>query len=86
MVVDWSGSMNKNNQIGEVKIGVDRFVDTLADSGITDKINMGYVGYSSEGYSYSNGAVQMGSFDSVKNQVKSITPSRTNGGTFIQKH
>ena len=46
---------------------------------------MGYVGYSSEGYSYSNGAVQMGSFDSVKNQVKSITPSRTNG-TFTQKH
>ncbi|NTJ76173.1 hypothetical protein HQ625_12460, partial [Enterococcus faecium] len=42
--------------------------------GITDKINMGYVGYSIEGYSYSNGAVQMGSFDSVKNQVKSITP------------
>ena len=85
LVVDWSGSMNDNNRIGEVKIGVDRFVDTLADSGITDKINMGYVGYSIEGYSYSNGAVQMGSFDSVKNQVKSITPSRTNGGTFTQK-
>ena len=85
LVVDWSGSMNDNNRIGEVKIGVDRFVDTLADSGITDKINMGYVGYSSEGYSYSNGAVQMGSFDSVKNQVKSITPSWTNGGTFTQK-
>ncbi|WP_270271278.1 SpaA isopeptide-forming pilin-related protein [Enterococcus lactis] len=85
LVVDWSGSMNDNDRIDEVKIGVDRFVDTLADSGITDKINMGYVGYSSEGYSYSNGAVQMGSFDSVKNQVKSITPSRTNGGTFTQK-
>ncbi|EMF0368393.1 VWA domain-containing protein, partial [Enterococcus faecium] len=85
LVVDWSGSMNDNDRIGEVKIGVDRFVDTLADSGITDKINMGYVGYSSDGYSYSNGAVQMGSFDSVKNQVKSITPSWTNGGTFTQK-
>ncbi len=85
LVVDWSGSMNDNDRIGEVKIGVDRFVDTLADSGITDKINMGYVGYSSEGYSYSNGTVQMGSFDSVKNQVKSITPSWTNGGTFTQK-
>ncbi|MGC3596074.1 hypothetical protein, partial [Enterococcus faecium] len=59
LVVDWSGSMNDNNRIGEVKFGVDRFVDTLADSGITDKINMGFVGYSSEGYSYSNGAVQM---------------------------
>lgn len=85
LVVDWSGSMNNNDRIGEVKIGVDRFVDTLADSGITDKINMGYVGYSSEGHNYSNGTVQMGSFDSVKNQVKSITPSWTNGGTFTQK-
>ncbi|EGP4719663.1 VWA domain-containing protein [Enterococcus faecium] len=85
LVVDWSGSMNDNDRIGEVKIGVDRFVDTLADSGITDKINMGYVGYSSEGHNYSNGTVQMGSFASVKNQVKSITPSWTNGGTFTQK-
>lgn len=85
LVVDWSGSMNDNDRIGEVKIGVDRFVDTLADSGITDKINTGYVGYSSEGHLYSNGTVQMGSFDSVKNQVKSITPSWTNGGTFTQK-
>lgn len=85
LVVDWSGSMNDNDGIGEVKIGVDRFVDTLSDSGITDKINMGYVGYSSDGYNYSNGTVQMGSFDSVKNQVKSITPSWTNGGTFTQK-
>ncbi|PEH48428.1 SpaA isopeptide-forming pilin-related protein [Enterococcus faecium] len=85
LVVDWSGSMNDNDRIDEVKIGVDRFVDTLADSGITDKINMGYVGYSSDGYNYSNGTVQMGSFDSVKNQVKSITPSWTNGGTFTQK-
>lgn len=85
LVVDWSGSMNDNDRIGEVKIGVDRFVDTLSDSGITDKINMGYVGYSSDGYNYSNGTVQMSSFDSVKNQVKSITPSWTNGGTFTQK-
>ncbi len=85
LVVDWSGSMNDNDRIGEVKIGVDRFVDTLSDSGITDKINMGYVDYSSDGYNYSNGTVQMGSFDSVKNQVKSITPSWTNGGTFTQK-
>lgn len=85
LVVDWSGSMNDNDRIGEVKIGVDRFVDTLSDSGITDKIDMGYVDYSSDGYNYSNGTVQMGSFDSVKNQVKSITPSWTNGGTFTQK-
>ncbi|HGW6169656.1 TPA: hypothetical protein ACNHS6_002677, partial [Enterococcus faecalis] len=44
LVVDWSGSMNENNRIGEVQKGVNRFVDTLADSGITNNINMGYVG------------------------------------------
>lgn len=57
MVVDWLGSMNNNDWIGEVKIGVDCFVDILVDSGIIDKINMGYVGYFSEGYNYSNGIV-----------------------------
>ncbi|MDK6748059.1 hypothetical protein QP367_24925, partial [Citrobacter sp. UMB8248A] len=40
LVVDWSGSMNENNRIGEVQKGVNRFVDTLADSGITNNINM----------------------------------------------
>lgn len=83
LVVDWSGSMNDNNRIGEVQKGVNRFVDTLADSGITDSINMGYVGYSSDGYK--NGTVPMGSFDSVKNPIKNITPSSTTGGTFTQK-
>ncbi len=75
--------MNDNNRIGEVQKGVNRFVDTLADSGITDSINMGYVGYSSDGYK--NGTVPMGSFDSVKNPIKNITPSSTTGGTFTQK-
>ena len=45
LVVDWSGSMNENNRIGEVQKGVNRFVDTLADSGITNNINMGSVSY-----------------------------------------
>lgn len=60
------------------------FVDTLADSGITNNINMGYVGYSSDGYN--NNAIQMGPFDTVKNPIKNITPSSTRGGTFTQKH
>lgn len=84
LVVDWSGSMNENNRIGEVQKGVNRFVDTLADSGITNNINMGYVGYSSDGYN--NNAIQMGPFDTVKNPIKNITPSSTRGGTFTQKH
>lgn len=83
LVVDWSGSMNDNNRIGEVQKGVDRFVDTLAESGITDNIHMGYVGYSSDGYK--NDSVAMGPFDSVKNAIKTITPSSTTGGTFTQK-
>ena len=83
LVVDWSGSMNENNRIGEVQKGVNRFVDTLADSGITNNINMGYVGYSSDGYN--NNAIQMGPFDTVKNPIKNITPSSTRGGTFTQK-
>ncbi|WP_165006940.1 MULTISPECIES: vWA domain-containing protein [unclassified Enterococcus] len=83
LVVDWSGSMNENNRIGEVRTGVNRFVDTLAESGITDKISMGYIGYSSN--NYSNASVPMGSFDSVKNQIKNITPTSTSGGTFTQK-
>jgi len=83
LVVDWSGSMNNNNRIGEVSDGVNRFVDTLSNSGITDKISMGYIGYSSDGYN--NGSVPMGPFDSVKDQVKSVTPSSTSGGTFTQK-
>lgn len=47
---------------------MNRFVDTLADSGITNNINMGYVGYSSDGYN--NNAIQMGPFDTVKNPIK----------------
>ncbi|MFU1806040.1 VWA domain-containing protein, partial [Enterococcus faecium] len=46
-------------------------------------INMGYVGYSSDGYN--NNAIQMGPFDTVKNPIKNITPSSTRGGTFTQK-
>ncbi len=83
LVVDWSGSMNENNRIGEVHDGVNRFVDALSESGISDKISMGYIGYSSDGYR--NSSIPMGAFDSVKDHVKAITPSYTEGGTFTQK-
>ena len=36
-VADWSGSMNEENRIIEVKNGIDRFIDTLSDSGVTEK-------------------------------------------------
>lgn len=83
LVVDWSGSMNEDNRLAEVKRGVNSFVDTLDHSGIAEKINLGYIGYSSVGYN--NGSIPLSSFNSVKNQIKAITPSTTQGGTFTQK-
>ena len=84
LVVDWSGSMNENNRIGEVQKGRTVLLIHWQNSGITNNINMGYVGYSSDGYN--NNAIQMGPFDTVKNPIKNITPSSTRGGTFTQKH
>ncbi|THE11428.1 VWA domain-containing protein [Enterococcus hirae] len=85
LVVDWSGSMNEQGRIAEVKDGINRFVDTLEESGISDKINMGYVGYSSKGRGYTNGVLPLTSFDSIKEQFKTFTPSTTRGGTFTQQ-
>lgn len=81
-VADWSGSMNEENRIIEVKNGIDRFIDTLSDSGVTEKINLGYVGFSSEGYS--NRTIPLKAFDSVKEVIKAATPLSTSGGTFTQ--
>ncbi|ROX83797.1 VWA domain-containing protein [Enterococcus durans] len=85
LVVDWSGSMNEEHRLTEVRRGINNFIDTLDHSGVTDKINLGYVGYSSNGYSYSNAELPIAPFDSVKDQVKNLTPLYTQGGTFTQK-
>ncbi|MGG5302872.1 hypothetical protein IGK16_000461 [Enterococcus pernyi] len=82
LVVDWSGSMNEDNRIIEVKNGIDRFVDTLSESGVTEKINLGYVGFSSEGYD--NRTIPIAGFDSVKEEIQAATPDSTSGGTFTQ--
>ncbi|MBO0460511.1 VWA domain-containing protein [Enterococcus sp. DIV1298c] len=82
LVVDWSGSMNEENRIVEVKNAIDRFVDTLTESGVTEKINLGYVGFSSEGYA--NRSIPIAGFDSVKEEIKAATPATTSGGTFTQ--
>ncbi|HHD7719675.1 TPA: SpaA isopeptide-forming pilin-related protein [Enterococcus faecium] len=82
LVVDWSGSMNEDNRIIEVKNGIDRFVATLSKSGVTEKINLGYVGFSSEGYA--NRTIPIAGFDSVKEEIQSATPDSTSGGTFTQ--
>lgn len=34
---------------------------------------------------YNNGSIPLSSFNSVKNKIKAITPSTTQGGTFTQK-
>lgn len=83
LVVDWSGSMMNEGRIGYARDGVSQFVDTLKESGMTKNINLGYVGYSSEGYS--NGSVSLGPFDAVADRIKRITPGRVSGGTFTQK-
>ncbi|EOT43943.1 VWA domain-containing protein [Enterococcus dispar] len=83
LVVDWSGSMNENNRLGEVKSGISQFINTLDNSGISDKINIGYVGYSSPGYL--NKTIDLQSFNKVKQQIKEFTPTKSSGGTFTEK-
>ena len=83
LVVDWSGSMNDNNRIGEVKKGIDQFVNTLAASGISDKINIGYVGYSSPGYL--NDTINLMPFKDAQQRIKTFTPNKASGGTFTEK-
>lgn len=83
LVVDWSGSMNVNNRIGEVRIGINQFIDTLDTSGISDKINIGYIGYSSPGYY--NKTINLQPFNEVKQQIKTFTPISASGGTFTEK-
>lgn len=76
--------MNENNRIGEVQKGVNRFVDTLADSGITNNINMGYVGYSSDGYN--NNAIQMGRLIQSKIQLKILRQVALEEELSLKKH
>lgn len=91
LVVDWSGSMNANqnsektDRIGAVKKGINSFVDTLDKSGASEGINIGYEGFSSEGNSYKNGMIPINSFDNVKDAIKNFTPDQAAGGTFTQK-
>lgn len=85
LVVDWSGSMMKNDRIQNVQEGVKLFVETLKKGGITNQINLGYIGYSSEGSKYSNGKIGLAPFNEVANQIEQFTPSRVSGGTFTQK-
>lgn len=90
LVVDWSGSMNAdqngvNDRIGAAKEGVNKFVDALSNSGMDDRVELGYLGYSSEGSQYKNGLIPLGDFNDVKNDIKTFTPDRASGGTFTQK-
>ncbi|WP_125608154.1 SpaA isopeptide-forming pilin-related protein [Lapidilactobacillus bayanensis] len=90
LVVDWSGSMNADqnggsDRIGAAKEGVNKFVDALSNSGMGDRVELGYLGYSSEGDRYKNGLIPLGDFNDVKNDIKTFTPDRAAGGTFTQK-
>lgn len=85
LVVDWSGSMKDDGRISAAREGVNKFVDALNNSGVGDQINLGYIGYSSEGRGYSNGEINLAPFNNVKDQIKKFTPSEVSGGTFTQK-
>ncbi len=90
LVVDWSGSMNANqnggsDRIGAAKEGVNKFVDALSNSGMDDRVELGYLGYSSEGSQYKNGLIPLGDLNDVKDDIKTFTPDKASGGTFTQK-
>lgn len=88
LVVDWSGSMMTNDRIGQAGAGINKFMDTLQESGITNQINIGYIGYSSQNDDGAmNGAIDLQPFASVYEDIKNFTPSATNeyGLTFTQK-
>lgn len=82
LVGDWSGSM-KGDRISALKSGINKFVDAIDQSGVGNQVKLGYIGYSSPGYNQNQ--VNLGQFDSVKNQIKKLTPSTPAGGTFTQK-
>lgn len=87
LVGDWSGSM-KGDRISALKLGINKFVDAIDQSGVGSQVKLGYIGYSSpknNNYDTANGKVDLGQFDSVKNQIKHLTPSTPAGGTFTQK-
>lgn len=87
LVGDWSGSM-KGDRISALKLGINKFVDAIDQSGVGSQVKLGYIGYSSpknNNYDTANGKVDLGQFDSVKNQIKNLTPSTPAGGTFTQK-
>ncbi|MGX7130882.1 SpaA isopeptide-forming pilin-related protein [Enterococcus songbeiensis] len=86
LVADWSGSMGTNgnpDRIRSLKAGVESFVETIdaADQGITDKINLGYVSFASNG---ANTRVSLGPFDTVKDNIKAATTNNPTGGTYTQ--
>lgn len=86
LVVDWSGSMKDNNRVGSAKTGVKNFMDEISKSGISDKVSLGYVGYSSEGGNYTNFSVGLSNFSTAKKEIETKIASHTpNGGTFTQK-
>lgn len=86
LVVDWSGSMKNNDRVEYAKTGVKNFLDEISKSGISDKVSLGYVGYSSEGRGYTNFSVGLKNFSTAKKEIETnIAKYAPNGGTFTQK-
>lgn len=87
LVVDWSGSMKENKRVEYAKIGVTNFLEEISKSGISDKVSLGYVGYSSDNLdTYTNFSVGLSKFSTAKKEIETkIADHVPNGGTFTQK-
>lgn len=96
LVVDMSGSMNSSvnggtDRVGAVRRGINDFLTTIQNAGLSNYVNVGVVGFSSPGYvggRYGPGYVKtdLGSVsDSQKNAINAMLSGDFQGGTFTQQ-
>lgn len=96
LVVDMSGSMNSSvnggtDRVGAVRRGINDFLTTIQNAGLSNYVNVGVVGFSSPGYvggRYGPGYVKtdLGSVsDSHKNAINAMLNDDFRGGTFTQQ-
>lgn len=94
LVVDMSGSMNSSvnggtDRVGAVRRGINDFLTTIQNAGLSNYVNVGVVGFSSPGYvggRYGYVKTDLGSVsDSHKNAIKAMLNDDFRGGTFTQQ-
>lgn len=96
LVVDMSGSMNSlvnggTDRVGAVRRGINDFLTTIQNAGLSNYVNVGVVGFSSPGYvggRYGPGYVKtdLGSVShSHTNAINNMLKGDFKGGTFTQQ-